>query len=100
MKLRGGQQLQFNDIKENIYSALSLTSFPTTLYRAIESIVHILNAIRKTRGKGWALTVVNDEGIPLLTSAEQLQFTNALQPYIGSILSLFDEEESNDDLPF
>ena len=93
MKLRGGHQIQFNQIKENIYEALSLTSFPTTLYRAIESIVHILNAIRKTRGKGWAITVVNDEGIPLLTSAEQLQFTNALHPYIGLILSFFDEEE-------
>ena len=92
MKLRGGQQMQFNQIKENMYNALSLTSFPTTLYRAIESIVHILNAIRKTGGKGWALTVVNDEGVPLLSSAEQLQFTNALQPYIGSILSLFDDE--------
>jgi hypothetical protein len=93
MKHRGGQQIEFNQIKENIYEALSLTSFPTTLYRAIESIVYILNAIRKTRGKGWALTVVNEDGIPLLTSAEQLQFTNALNPYIGLILSFFDEEE-------
>jgi hypothetical protein len=52
-------------------------------------MTRILDAILATKGEDWAAHVVDEQGQPLLTEAEQQQFTNAFQDHVYAILNFF-----------
>lgn len=96
MKLSGGQQYQFNQIKEDIQRELSRSTFPATIFNTVNNISRILNAIHITKGKGWAAAVRDDKGQPIFTPVEQQRYTEVFAPYVSSIVSFFNDK---DDLP-
>ena len=96
MKLKGGQQYQFNQLKEDIQLELARTSFPTTIFNTINNIARVINAIRLTKGQGWAAKVIGDNGQPMFTTVEQQRYTELFKPYISAIVSFFNDK---DELP-
>ena len=90
MKLSGGQQYQFNQLKDEIYMALASNTFPSTIFNTVNHIARVINAIRLTRGVHWARTVM-ENGQPAFTPIEQQRYTELLQPYVPSILEFFEE---------
>ena len=90
MKLSGGQQYQFNQLKNEIHMALASNTFPSTIFNTVNNIARVINAIRLTGGIDWAQTVM-DNGQPAFTPVEQQRYTELLQPYVPSILEFFEE---------
>ena len=93
MKLKGGQQYQFNQLKEDIQKELSRNSFPTTIFNTVNHISQVINTIRLTKGHGWAAKVINANGQPVFTPIEQQRYTELFKPHISSIIAFFDDKE-------
>ena len=74
MKLSGGQQYQFNQLKDEIHMALARNTFPSTIFNTVNNIARGINAIRQTRGINWARTVQSN-GQPGFTPIEQQRYT-------------------------
>ncbi len=91
--MNGAQRYNFEELKEQINNELLNEHMPEKLYKSTDGIMKIINAIIKTRGDGWAVQVLNNEGNPLLTKEEQIKFTEALQPYLESIIDFFGQDE-------
>jgi len=62
---------------------------PPKMCESVDSLIRMVQAIVKTEGNGWATHAIDQEGNPLLTAEEQIQFTKLLEPYVPSILSFF-----------
>lgn len=93
MKLKGGQQYQFNQLKEDIHKEISRNTFPTTIFNTVNNISRVINAIRLTRGKNWAAAVLDDNGKPAFTATEQQRYTELFKPHIPEILAFFNDKE-------
>jgi hypothetical protein len=93
MKLSRGQQYQFNQLKDDIHRELERNTFPTTIFNTVNNISRVINAIRVTKGQGWAAKVVNDNGQPIFTPVEQQRYTEVFKPYISDILAFFNDKE-------
>jgi len=94
--MKGGQQYQFNQVKEDIQREISRNSFPITIFNTINNIARVINTIRLTKGDGWAAKVLDDNGQPVFTPVEQQRYTELFKPYLSSIVSFFDNK---DDVP-
>jgi hypothetical protein len=91
--MKGGQQYQFNQLKEDIQRELSHSNFPITIFNTVNNIARVINTIRLTKGYGWAAKVVDDNGQPVFTQIEQQRYTELFKPYITSIVSFFNDKE-------
>jgi hypothetical protein len=93
--MKGGQQYQFNQLKDDIQRELSRNSFPITMFNTINNISRVINAIRLTKGNGWAAKVVDDNGQPLFTQVEQQRYTELFKPYLQSIILFFNDKDED-----
>lgn len=91
------QRYNFEELREQINNELLDEKMPERLYQSTNGIMKVLDAIVKTKGKGWAAQVLNNEGHPLLSLQEQTKFTDAFQPYIESIVLFFGEQHQEQD---
>jgi uncharacterized membrane protein len=82
----------FEHLQKMTNQALLDKNMPEKLYTSVNSISKILDAIIKTNGKGWAATVVDNDGKPLLTEQEQQKFTDLFEPYIDQIIHFFTKD--------
>jgi len=80
---------QYDDIRKQMEAALEDENMPKRLNMIMENIIHMINAILKTSGNGWAAQAVDGEGKQILDKEEQQQFTEAFEPYIESIIQFF-----------
>ena len=85
------QRYNFDELREQINNELLNEKMPERLYQSTNGIMKVIDAIVKTKGKGWAAQVLNNEGKPLLSVQEQTKFTDAFEPYIESIVEFFGE---------
>lgn len=90
------QRYTFEKLQELTNEALVNKDMPKHLYKSVNSLSKVFDAIIQTEGVNWAAQVVDDEGKPLLTPQEQKQFQSAFQPYIQSILSFFDSDHKQE----
>ena len=90
--MKGGQQYQFNQLKEDIQREVSRNSFPITIFNTINNIARVINTIRLTKGHNWAAKVVDDNGQPVFTQIEQQRYTELFKPHVSSIISFFKSE--------
>lgn len=79
----------YASVRHQIEETLSNNDFSKNLYESTNGITRILDAILTTKGEDWAAHVVDDQGQPILTEAEQQQFTHAFQDHIYAILAFF-----------
>lgn len=93
MSLSGAQRYSFEELREEINNELLNKNMPERLYRSTDGIMRIINAIIKTNGQGWTAQVLNNNGKPLLTKDEQIQFTDAFQPYLEIIIDYFSSDD-------
>jgi hypothetical protein len=93
MSLSGAQRYTFEELREEFNNELLNKNMPERLYRSTDGIMRIINAIVKTNGQGWAAQVLNNDGKPLLTKDEQIQFTDAFQPYLETIIDYFSSDD-------
>jgi hypothetical protein len=91
--MNGPQRYNFDQIREQFNHELLNEQMPDRLYKSTDNITRLINAIVKTKGEDWATHVVNDEGKPILSNQEQVQFTEAFQPYVETILEYFGEDD-------
>jgi hypothetical protein len=94
--MNGSQRYTFEQLREQINNELLSEHMPERLYKSTDGIMRVINAIVKTNGENWAVQVLNNEGNPLLSKQEQTQFTDAFEPYIGSIIDFFGDESTDD----
>jgi hypothetical protein len=87
--MNGSQRYNFDELREQINNAILNKNMSSNLYESTNGITRIIDSIIKTKGKGWAAQVVNDDGNQILSEQEQIQFTEAFQPYIDIILNYF-----------
>lgn len=91
--MNGAQRYNFEELREQMNKALLDKNMSQNLYKSTNGISKILDTILKTKGKGWAVQVIDDNGNKLLSEQEQNQFTEAFEPYVGSILDFFGIED-------
>jgi hypothetical protein len=87
------QRYNFEELKEQINNELLNEHMPERLYKSTDGVMRIINTIVKTKGQGWAAQVVNNDGKPILSQEEQIQFTEAFQPYMESIVDFFGDDD-------
>ena len=96
MSLSGPQRYSFDELREKIDNALLNEEMPDKLYKSVDGISRIINAIFTTKGGNWAAQVLDDNGKPLLTPEEQTKFTDVFNPYIDSIKNFFNGGNTED----
>lgn len=79
----------YASVRHQIEETLANKDFSKNLYESSNGISRILDAILATKGEDWAAHVVDDQGQPMLTEAEQQQFTHAFQDHVYGILAFF-----------
>lgn len=94
--MNSAQRYTFSQLRDQVGEELEKPDMPQKFYKSTDGIFRIIDAIVKTKGEGWAAQVLNSQGQPMLTEAEQKQFTKAFEPYLHSILTFFGRE--GDDL--
>jgi len=97
MSLSGSQRYNFNELRENIDNALLNEEMPDKLYKSVDGFSRMINAILTTKGDNWATHVLDENGKPLLTSEEQVKFTDLFKPYKESINNFFNSDKRDDD---
>ena len=97
MSLSGSQRYNYDELKEHIDNALLNEQMPDKLYKSVDGISRIINAIFTTKGGNWAAQVLDDNGKPLLTPEEQTKFTDVFKPYTKSIINFFNGDKMEDD---
>ena len=93
MSLSGAQRYNFEELREQIDNELLNKQMPEHLYKSADGIMRVINTIVTTKGQGWAAQVLNDQGKPLLSPNEQVNFTESFQPYLESIIDFFGTDE-------
>lgn len=91
-----GQQHQrytFEKLQSLTNDAISDKNMPRNLYKSVNSISKVLDAIIQTHGENWTAHVVNEKGEPILSKEEQVKFQKLFKPYISSILSFFSDNK-------
>lgn len=96
--MNGPQRYNYEELREQINTALLNKNMPEKLYQSTDGIMRIMNAIIKTKGEGWASQVLNSEGNPLLTPQEQDRFSEVFKPYIYSILEYLGDDTNDKSL--
>jgi hypothetical protein len=92
MNLSGSQKYNYQQIRKGVDDAIVNKEFRNKLYQSTNGILKVIEAIVRTKGDGWAVQVLNEEGKPMLTKEEQEQFTDAFENYIDAILAYFGEK--------
>jgi hypothetical protein len=87
---QGQQRYTFEKLHNLTNNALMDKNMPMHLYKSINSISKVLDAIIQTKGKDWVLHVIDDDGEPLLSEDDKNKFQRIMNPYIDSILYFFD----------
>lgn len=87
------QRYNFEELKEQINNELLNEHMPERLYKSTDGVMRIINTIVKTKGEGWAAQVINNEGKPVLSKEEQIQFTEAFQSYLETIIEFFGDND-------
>lgn len=82
----------FEELQNMVNESLLNEEMPNKLYNSVDGISKIIETIIKTNGENWAAHVVNNEGNPLLTKEEQLEFTEAFKPYLQTIIHFFNPD--------
>lgn len=80
----------YASVRHQIEETLANDDFSKNLYQSTNGISRILDAIIRTKGEDWAAHVVDEQGKPMFTEAEQQQFTYVFQDHIYAILAFFD----------
>ena len=93
--MNGAQRYNYEQLREQVNTELLNKNMPQRLYGSTDGIFRMINAIVKTKGEGWAAQAVNNDGNPLLTQEEQQKFTQALEPYLGTITEYFGNLDEN-----
>ena len=91
---------QFESIRKNLDKILQNGLLFDHLYGSIDGIAQMIMTIYKTGGVNWASRVLDSHGNPLFTHQEQQQFTEVFEPYIGSILSFFENPKKGGALEY
>ena len=91
--MNGSQRYTFDQLREQINKEILSENMPEHLYKSTDGIIRVINAIVKTKGDGWAIQVLNNEGKPIFNSQEQAQFTEAFQPYTDTIIDFFGDRD-------
>jgi hypothetical protein len=92
MNLSGSQKYNYQQIRKGVDDAVVDKEFSNKLYRSTDGVLKVINTIVQTKGEGWAVQVLDEQGKPMFTKQEQEQFTDAFQDYIDPILSFFGEK--------
>jgi hypothetical protein len=92
MNLSGSQKYNYQQIRKGVDDAIVDKEFRNKLYRSTDGVLKVINTIVQTKGEGWAVQVLDEQGKPMFTKQEQEQFTDAFQDYIDPILSFFGEK--------
>jgi hypothetical protein len=92
--MNGPQRFNYEQLRGQVDHELASTQMPEKLYKSTDSIFRMIGAIVKTDGHGWAAQALDNQGQPLLTPAEQRKLSDALEPYIPSIISYFGNSSS------
>ena len=79
----------YANVRRQIEETLTNKDFSKNLYQSTDGMTRILDAILSTKGEDWAAHVVDEQGQPLLTEAEQQQFTIAFQDHVYALLNFF-----------
>jgi len=87
------QRYTFEKLQSLTNDAIMDKNMPKHLYRSVNSISKVLDAIIQTRGEGWTHRVLDENGQPILTKEEQERFQRLFAPYIDSILVFFDSQK-------
>jgi flagellum-specific peptidoglycan hydrolase FlgJ len=93
MNLPGAQKYNYQQIRKGVDNAIADKEFTTKLYRSVDGVLKVIDAIVQTKGEGWALQVLDEKGNPMFSKQEQQQFTDAFEPYIANILDFFGEKK-------
>jgi hypothetical protein len=96
--MNGPQRYNYDELREEINTALLNKNMPEKLYQSADGIMRIMNAIVKTKGEGWTAQVLNSEGKPLLTQPEQQRFSEAFKPHINTIIEYFGDDNNDTSL--
>ena len=97
MSLSGSQRYNFDELRENIDNALLNEEMPDKLYKSVDGFSRMINAILTSKDDKWASQVLDENGKPLLTSEEQVKFTEVFKPYTESINNFFNSDKREDD---
>jgi hypothetical protein len=97
MSLSGSQRYNFEELRELIDKALLNDQMPDKLYKSVDGFSRMINAILTTKGDNWATHVLDENGKPLLTSEEQVKFTEVFKPYTESINNFVSSDKREDD---
>lgn len=97
MSLSGSQRYNFDELRENINNALLNEEMPEKLYKSVDGISKMIYSILTSKDDKWATQVLDENGKPLLTSEEQVQFTDVFKPYTESINNFFSSDKRDDD---
>jgi len=88
--MNGPERYTFDTIRDQVDKELRNKEMPQRLYNSTDSVFRIVDAIIKTKGEGWAAQALDNNGNPILTGNEQVKFTDAIQPYLESIIGYLD----------
>lgn len=91
--MNGSQRYTFDQLREQINREIVSKNMPEHLYKSTDGIIRVIHAIVKTKGKGWAVQVLNNDGKPIFNAQEQAQFTDAFQPYTDTIIDFFGDKD-------
>ena len=77
----------YASVRQQIEETLANKDLSRNIYESTNGISRILDAIIATKGEDWVAHVVDEHGKPMLTDAEQQQFTYAFQDHIYALLT-------------
>jgi hypothetical protein len=92
MNLSGSQKYNYQQIRKGVDNAIVDKEFRNKLYQSADGVLKVIDTIVRTKGEGWAVQVLNEQGKPMFTKEEQEQFTDAFENYIDPILAYFGEK--------
>lgn len=104
MRPTNSQVYSLNQIKNMLNKTLEDETTYNKLYSSVDSVARLVNAMHRSDGNSWASHVVDENGQPILSPEEQIEFQEKFKPYISQIQEFFGNKTLGggvtDDMPF